>query len=68
VAFVIANVSFYLLAGYFGSMGVAEYAARAVQYFGSYVAVAMIYIGCAVAVQMGYAVLTGKAGRSTKAV
>jgi hypothetical protein len=68
VAFVIANVSFYLLAGYFGSMGVAEYAAGVVQYFGSYVAVAMIYIGCAVAVQMGYALLSGKAGHSTKAV
>lgn len=68
LAFVIANVSFYLLAGYFGSMGVAEYAGRAAQYFGSYVAVAMMYIGCAVVVQMVYAILTGKAGRNTKPV
>jgi hypothetical protein len=68
LAFVIANVSFYLLAGYFGSMGVAEYAARVAQYFGSYIEVAVIYIGCAVIVQTGYAILTGKVERNTKAV
>ena len=68
LAFVIANVSFYLLAGYFGSMGVAEYASRVAQYFGSYVAVAVAYIGCAAIVQMGYATLSGKLERHTKAV
>jgi hypothetical protein len=60
LAFVIANVSFYLLAGYFGSMGVAEYVSRVTQYFGSYVAVTVLYTGCAVIVQMGYAFLTGR--------
>jgi hypothetical protein len=53
-------VSFYLLAGYFGSMGVAEYISRAAQYFGSYVAVTVLYTGCAILVQMGYAFLTGR--------
>jgi len=68
LAFVIANVSFYLLAGYFGSMSVSEYVASVMQYYGSYVEVAVLYIGCAVVVQMGYAMLTGKGYRATKAV
>jgi hypothetical protein len=62
LAFVIANVSFYLLAGYFPSMSVAEYASRVAQYYGSYVEIAVIYIGCAVVAQMAYALLTGKRG------
>ncbi|MBU0620220.1 MAG: hypothetical protein KJ795_00065 [Gammaproteobacteria bacterium] len=60
LAFVIANVSFYLLAGYFGSMGVAEFTASVAQYYGSYVTVAVIYIGCAVIVQMLHAMIGGK--------
>jgi hypothetical protein len=68
LAFVIANVSFYLLAGYFDSMSVADFTASVAQYYGSYVTVAVIYIGCAVVAQMGYALLTGKPGNSTKAV
>ena len=60
LAFVIANVSFYLLAGYFGSMSVVEYVSRVAQYYGSYVEVAVMYIGCAIIVQMAYAILTGK--------
>jgi hypothetical protein len=68
LAFVIANVSFYLLAGYFGSMGVAEYTSRVAQYFGSYVAVAVAYIGCATIVQLGYAAFAGKLERDSKAV
>jgi hypothetical protein len=59
-AFVIANVSFYLLAGYFDKMSVMEYASRVAQYYGSYVAVAVVYIGCAVITQMAYAILKGK--------
>ncbi|MDH2916330.1 MAG: hypothetical protein PXX77_05565 [Gallionella sp.] len=51
-AFVIANVSFYLLAGYFDSMSVVEYVSRVSQYYGSYVAVALMYVGLAVGVQM----------------
>ena len=68
LAFVIANVSFYLLAGYFGSMSVAEYISRVAQYFGPYVEVTVIYIGCGVIVQMGFAILTDKVQRNTKAV
>ncbi len=68
LAFVIANVSFYLLAGYFGSMSVAEYISRVAGYYGSYVAVAVIYIGCAVIVHMGYTILTGTSKRNTNAV
>lgn len=64
LAFVIANVSFYLLAGYFGSMSVAEYASRVAQYYGSYIEVAVIYIGCAVIVQMVQAILAGRQHRT----
>lgn len=59
-AFVIANVSFYLLAGYFDRMSVAEYVARVAQYYGSYVAVAMLYIGIAVCAQMFATQFAGK--------
>ena len=67
LAFVIANVSFYLLAGYFGSMGVAEFTAGVAQYYGSYVTVALIYIGCAVVVQMLLAMINSKLQRVGKA-
>lgn len=68
LAFVIANVSFYLLAGYFGSMGVLEFVSGVTQYFGSYVAVAVIYICCAAILQMWFSVLTGKSQRTAKTV
>lgn len=68
LAFVIANVSFYLLAGYFGSMSVADFTASVAQYYGSYVTVAVLYIGCAVIVQMLHAMLTGKAAHDSRAV
>jgi hypothetical protein len=67
LAFVIANVSFYLLAGYFGSMSAMEYAARVAQYYVPYVAVAVMYIGGAIILQMMYAILTGKQ-HGTKAI
>lgn len=51
-AFIIANVSFYLLAGYFDTMSVVEYVSRVTQYYGSYVAVMLMYVGFAVGVQM----------------
>ncbi|ADE12905.1 hypothetical protein [Sideroxydans lithotrophicus] len=60
LAFVIANVSFYLLAGYFGNMSAMEYSARVAQYFVPYIAVAVMYIGGAIILQMMYAILTGK--------
>jgi len=66
LAFVIANISFYLLAGYFDSMSVAEYVASVSQYYGSYVAVTVGYVGCAVIVQMGYAMFTAKVKRDSK--
>jgi hypothetical protein len=50
-AFIIANVSFYLLAGYFDSMSVVEYVSRVSEYFASYVAVMLMYVGFAVGVQ-----------------
>ncbi len=59
-AFLIANISFYLLAGYFDSMSIAEYVSRVAQYYGSYVAVAVLYIGVAVCVQMFIALLENK--------
>jgi len=52
LAFVIANVSFYLLAGYFESMSAVEYVSRVSQYYVSYVAVLLMYTGLAVGVQM----------------
>lgn len=51
-AFIIANVSFYLLAGYFDSMSVVDYIARVSEYYGSYVAVMLMYVGLAVGVLM----------------
>lgn len=51
-AFIIANVSFYLLAGYFDSMSVVDYVSRVSEYYGSYVAVMLMYVGFAVGVQM----------------
>jgi len=67
-AFVIANVSFYLLAGYFDSMSVAEFASRVAQYYGSYVAVAVLYIGVAVCVQMLSALIENKRRHEKDAV
>ncbi len=51
-AFIIANVSFYLLAGYFDSMSVVDYISRVSEYYGSYVAVMLMYVGLAVGVQI----------------
>ncbi len=59
-AFIIANVSFYLLAGYFDSMSVAQYVSSVAQYYGPYVAVAVFYVGSAAGVQMLFALLGGK--------
>ncbi len=59
-AFIIANVSFYLLAGYFDSMSVVQYMSSVAQYYGPYVAVAVFYIGAAAGVQMLYAMVDDK--------
>jgi hypothetical protein len=63
-AFIIANVSFYLLAGYFDSMGVMQYVAGVSQYYASYVAVAVFYIGAAMCVQMLHALLVRQPRRA----
>lgn len=68
MAFVIANVSFYLFAGYFGDMGITEFAGRVAQYYGSYITVAVLYIGCAAIAQMMHAILTGKERRDSQAI
>jgi len=49
-AFIIANVSFYLLAGYFEQMSVWQYVASVARYFFPYVAVTVFYVGLAFAV------------------
>jgi hypothetical protein len=60
-AFIIANVSFYLLAGYFDSMSVVQYVASVAQYYGPYVAVTVFYVALAVGIQMCFDLLAGKA-------
>ena len=60
LAFVIANVSFFLFSGRYAEMSAVEYASRVVQYLGSYVGVALLYVACAVAVHMVYLLLKGK--------
>lgn len=64
LAFVIANISFYLLSGYFGSMEVSEFAARVAPYSVSYIVAMLCYVGCAAAVEMLFA---SKALRATRA-
>lgn len=65
-AFIIANVSFYLLAGYFEQMSVWQYVASVAQYFVPYVAAMMFYVGLAFAVQ-ALARTAGSAQRETDA-
>jgi len=61
VAFVISNVSFFLLSGRYADMSALEYASRVAQYLGSYVAVALVYVSLAVAIQKGVELAKGKA-------
>jgi hypothetical protein len=61
-AFLIANVSFYLLAGYFDSMSVVQYVSSVAQYYLPYVAVTVFYVTLAVAVQS----LLGQSGRKSR--
>jgi hypothetical protein len=65
-AFLIANVSFYLLAGYFDSMSVVQYVSSVAQYYLPYVAVAVFYVVLAVAVQI-LLVQSGRKSRSADA-
>lgn len=60
-AFVISNLSFFLLSGRYADMGALEYAARVQQYLGSYVAVALMYVACAVVAHMVFDLMKGKA-------
>ncbi len=50
VAFWIANVTFFLFAGYFDSMSLVEYVSRVAGYHLSYVAVMLVYVGLAVGI------------------
>lgn len=50
-AFIIANVSFYLLAGYFDRMSVVQYVSSVAQYYLPYVSVTVFYVTLAVAFQ-----------------
>lgn len=50
VAFWIANVAFFLFAGYFDSMSLVEYVSRVAGYHLSYVAVMLAYVGLAVGI------------------
>ena len=59
-AFIIANVSFYLLAGYFDSMGVLQYVSSVAQYYVPYVAVTVFYVGVAAGVQFLLTMGVGK--------
>jgi len=43
-AFLISNLSFWAFSGYFGDMGLAEYASRTAQYFPSYLASTALYL------------------------
>jgi hypothetical protein len=61
LAFVIANVSFFLFSGRFAEMSAYEYISRVAQYWWSYVAIALLYVACAVAIQMAYLLFKGKA-------
>jgi hypothetical protein len=61
-AFLIANVSFYLLAGYFDSMSVVQYVSGVAQYYLPYVAVVVFYVVLAVAVQ----ILLVQSGRKSR--
>jgi hypothetical protein len=51
VAFWIANVAFFLFAGYFGNMTFGEYVAGVVAYQVSYVVVMLVYVALAAGVQ-----------------
>jgi len=64
VAFLISNLSFYLLAGYFEKMSLVEYVLSVAQYFPSYLAVTLMYLLPAVLLD---ALLTRRsdAGQST---
>ncbi|MGC2047454.1 MAG: hypothetical protein WA635_02415 [Gallionella sp.] len=56
-AFMFSNATFYLFSERFAAMGLAEYASRVVQYYGSYVSVALLYIACAVALHMAFDII-----------
>jgi hypothetical protein len=55
VAFWIANVAFFLFAGYFDSMSLGEYISRVAGYHLSYVAVMLVYVGLAVGIHALFA-------------
>lgn len=50
LAFAISNTSFYLLSGYFGDLGLAEYARAVLRYFPAYAGYAYVYAAAGLAV------------------
>ncbi|HEX5336938.1 MAG TPA: hypothetical protein VFW53_00710 [Gallionella sp.] len=64
VAFFISNGSFYWFSGRYTNTNVAEYLARAAQYYAPYLTSGMLYLACAAAL---YAVLSARAPVAAKA-
>ena len=59
LAFVIANLSFYLFAGYFETMSAIEYMDRVSRYYPSYVGIMAMYVGLAAVIQGILAAVSG---------
>ena len=59
LAFVISNGSFYFFSGYFGSLGLVEYAARTAHYFLPYLGWALFYIAASLLLVKGARRLRG---------
>lgn len=57
-AFVISNISFFLLAGNFSDMTAIEYANRVQQYYAPYLSGSLIYLSCAVVIYMALMAMT----------
>ena len=60
LAFIISNVSFFLLSGRYAGMSATVYALSVAQYWSSYVGVALIYVASAFSAHMVYILLKGK--------
>jgi len=61
VAFLISNVSYYLLSGSFADMGLMQYAVRIAKYYPQYLSCTMLYLACVAALH----VLLVNSGKNT---
>lgn len=66
VFFVISNASFFLLAGYFGSMTAGDYARAVAQYFQRYLVVAAGYVAIAGVIDQGARIVVARHRASTE--